>query len=124
MRKKTKKSFDKLTFGKRLKALREQTGLNQEEIGAAINRTRVSYLLIEAGKSAPSADCIMDLLKAFESHKVYTTLDYLFGRTNHSNDTYQIKELREKLEKAEKELVNCQKISKLQEQLLENQPRK
>ena len=124
MRKKTKKSFDKITFGKRLKALREQTGLNQEDIGAAINRTRVSYLLIESGKSAPSADCIMDLVKAFEGYKVYTTLDYLFGRTNHSNDTYQIKELREKLDKTESELANCQKISKLQEQLLEKTPRK
>jgi len=124
MRKKTKKSFDKLTFGKRLKVLREQTGLNQEEIGAAINRTRVSYLLIESGKSAPSADCIMDLVKAFESHKVFTTLDYLFGRTNHANDSYQLKELREKLDKAEGELANCLKISRLQEQLLEKQVRK
>lgn len=99
MRKKTKKSFDKLTFDKRLKVLREQTGLNQEETGTAI----------ESGRSAPSADCIMDIVKAFESHKVYTTLDYLFGRTNHANDSYQLKELREKLD---------------QEQLLEKPSRK
>jgi DNA-binding XRE family transcriptional regulator len=119
MRKKQENTFNKLVFGKRLKALREQTGLSQEEMGKLINRTRVSYVIIEGGKTAPSLDCVMDIIRVLEKKKVFVSLDYLVGRSDYQNDGGVIKTIKEKLEKCETELANCQRISKLQDRLLE-----
>lgn len=118
MREIKKKSFKKALFGSRLKKLREQLGINQIEMGTLINRTRVSYVLIEGGKTAPSADCIMDILSVLKSNGVNVSLDYLFGETDHQNETDPSLELKGRCDQLQKELEQCQKISSLQDQLL------
>lgn len=118
MRTVQKKSFKKAVFGTRLKKFREQLGINQDEMGRLINRTRVSYAIIEGGKTSPSADCIMDILSVLKSNGVNVSLDYLFGETDHQNETDPSLELKARCEQLQKELEQCQKISSLQDQLL------
>lgn len=118
MRNIQKKSFKKAVFGSRLKKFREQLGINQDEMGRLINRTRVSYVIIEGGKTAPSADCIMDILSVLKSNGLKVSLDYLFGETDHQNEAAPYLELKGRYEQIQKELEQCQKISSLQDQLL------
>ncbi len=118
MRKIQKQSFKRIIFGARLKKLREEMGYSQEEMGKLINRTRVSYLKVEAGKSSPSADSIMDILGVLKSQNINVSLDFLFGETDHQNVTAPTLELKGRCDQLQKELEQCQKISSLQDQLL------
>jgi DNA-binding XRE family transcriptional regulator len=118
MRIKQTKSFDRQTFGNRLKRIREELGITQQMMAKAINRTRSAYVIIEGGKAAPSVDCIIDILREFKKRDVSVTLDYLFGEVEHQNEGTSYQELKKKFEEQAKELAQCQKISHLQEELL------
>lgn len=63
-----------LTFGERVRNLREDRDLNQTQLGEALNMTqrRVSY--IECGKYEPSIEDIVAICRFFK-----VSADYLLG---------------------------------------------
>jgi len=67
-----------LTFGEKVRLLREEKELNQTELGSAVGMTqrRVSY--IENDKYEPSVEDIRTLCRFFN-----VSADYLLGFPNH-----------------------------------------
>lgn len=63
-------------FNERLKELREELGLTQEELGKRINVSRTAVSGWEIGSSEPN---ILNLIKLSDIFNV--SLDYLLGRT-------------------------------------------
>ena len=65
-----------LTFGERVRNLREDMDLNQTQLGEKLNMTqrRVSY--IECGKYEPSIEDIVAICRFFK-----VSADYLLGLT-------------------------------------------
>ena len=62
-------------IGKRLKELRMEKGLSQEELGYAIGVTKVSICGYENGTRIPNLEKLVRLAERLE-----TTTDYLLGR--------------------------------------------
>ena len=54
-----------MLLGKRIKSLRKEKGLTQEELGKAINVTKVSICCYEKGTRTPSLDTLNDLSEVF-----------------------------------------------------------
>ena len=69
-------------FGKRLKELRKKSKMTQQELGNAINVTKVSICCYEKGTRVPSLETLIDISNLFK-----VDLDYLIG-----NDTYVVSE--------------------------------
>lgn len=95
-------------IGKRLKELRKNKNLNQEELGKLINVTKVSICCYEKETRTPNLDTFEDLLKVFN-----VSADYLLGNDKkvvmEENEDYKIFLAKEDLEllkeiKANKEL--------------------
>ena len=63
-----------LTFGEKIKSLREVAGINQTELGKKVNMTQRKISYIECGKCEPSIDDIIALCNYFK-----VTSDYLLG---------------------------------------------
>ena len=74
-------------IGKRIKELRMEKGLSQQELGAIIHVTKVSICGYENGTRTPNLEKLALLADALE-----TTTDYLLGREikvkNEENRTY------------------------------------
>ena len=70
---------------KRLKDLREDNELRQDDIAKILNITRQQYSLYELGKRTLPID-LLNILAEFYN----TSTDYILGRTNNKN-TYQEK---------------------------------
>ena len=66
-----------LTFGERVRNLREDAELNQTQLALAINATQRKVSYIECGKYEPSINDIIALSKFFN-----VSSDYLLGLTN------------------------------------------
>ena len=64
----------KLTFGERVRNLREDADLNQTQLGKAIGMTQRKISYIECGKYEPSVDDIVALCRFFK-----VSSDYLLG---------------------------------------------
>lgn len=64
----------KLTFGDRIRNLREDADLNQTQLGQAVNMTQRKISYIECGRYEPSVDDIV----AF-CHYFRVSADYLLG---------------------------------------------
>lgn len=64
----------KLTFGEKIRNLREDADLNQTELGKAIGMTQRKISYIECGKYEPNIDDIITLCRYFE-----VSSDYLLG---------------------------------------------
>lgn len=62
-------------IGKRLKELRNQKGLSQQDLGDAIGVTKVSICGYENGTRLPNLEKLVSLAEELE-----TTTDYLLGR--------------------------------------------
>lgn len=62
-------------IGKRLKELRIQKGLSQQDLGDAIGVTKVSICGYESGTRVPNLEKLIQLAEELE-----TTTDYLLGR--------------------------------------------
>ena len=56
----------KLTFGEKLRNLREDADLNQTQLGTAVNMTQRKISYIECGKYEPSIDDIIAFCHFFE----------------------------------------------------------
>lgn len=61
--------------GSRIRELRKEKGLTQEELGKLINVTKVSISCYENGTRIPNLETFIDLLEVLD-----TTPDYLLGR--------------------------------------------
>lgn len=62
-------------FSERLKRLRKNKGLKQQELASKLNISQKSYSNWENGKTEPSFDNLVKLADFFE-----VSLDWLFGR--------------------------------------------
>lgn len=63
-----------LTFGEKVKLLREQAELNQTELGKAVNMTQRKISYIEHNKYEPGMDDLVALCRFFN-----VSADYLLG---------------------------------------------
>ncbi len=63
-----------LSFGERIRNLREDKDLTQSELGEQVNMTQRKISYIERGKYEPSIDDIVSLCKFFN-----VSSDYLLG---------------------------------------------
>jgi DNA-binding XRE family transcriptional regulator len=118
MRTKQNKSFNRKLFGKRLRDFRQQLKITGKEFAEGIDRTRSAYVVMEAGRIAPSMDCAMDIIEFLRKKKIVTDMNYLAGITSHQNQAAAIKELKDKYDKLLKDYESTLKINHLQEQLL------
>ncbi len=66
-----------MTYRQRMKNLREDSDLTQEQVGRVLNKSQQGYNHIEAGRAELK---IEDLIKLCELYGV--SADYLIGRTN------------------------------------------
>lgn len=64
-------------FGERLKALREELGFDQKEMGKKLNLSASAYGYYEQGRNEPSLETLKKIAQTF---KVST--DYLLGLSN------------------------------------------
>ncbi|AJD29899.1 helix-turn-helix transcriptional regulator [Clostridium sporogenes] len=65
-----------VTFGNRLKKLRKDKGLTQEELGKILKVTNVAVAKWESDNRFPDKDLLVQIADYFN-----TSLDYLLGRT-------------------------------------------
>lgn len=73
-----------MMIGERIKILRNEKGIGQDEFAKIFNVSRQAYAAWESNKNEPSLDIIYKLA---EYHGV--TIDFLFGRTNIREDVYK-----------------------------------
>lgn len=64
----------KLTFGEKVRNLREDADLNQTQLGKALNMTQRKISYIECGKYEPSVDDIVTICRYFK-----VSADFLLG---------------------------------------------
>lgn len=64
----------KLSFGEKIRNLREDLDLNQTELGKAVNMTQRKISYIECGKNEPSLDDIIAFCHYFK-----VSADYLLN---------------------------------------------
>ena len=105
-------------FGKRLKELRKQANLTQQQLGNLIGVTKVSICCYENGTRTPTLDTLIDLADNLNVH-----LDYLLA-----TDTLAVDQDNKKntlnLAKDEIELIKeLRKHIKLYEKLLDDPKR-
>ena len=70
----------KLTFGEKIRSLREDADLNQTQLGEAVCMTQRKISYIECGKFEPNIDDIVAFCKFFK-----ISSDYLLGLTEEKN---------------------------------------
>lgn len=68
----------------RLKELREEVELNQEEVAKKISVTRATYSNYEIGRTEPSISILKDIANFYN-----VSIDYLCGNTNIRNNYYK-----------------------------------
>lgn len=73
----------KLSFGERIRNLREDADLNQSQLGKAVQMTQRKISYIECGKYEPGIDDIVAFCKFFK-----VSADYLLGLTEIRKPTY------------------------------------
>ena len=67
-------------FGKRLKKLREELGLTQEELGKKLNLVKSNVSMYENGTRIPNAETLEQLSQLFDA-----SIDYLLGKSEVKN---------------------------------------
>ena len=70
-----------LTFGEKIRNLREDMDLNQTELGKAVHMTQRKISYLECGKCEPSIDDIMAFCRFFK-----VSADYLLGIPKNFSD--------------------------------------
>jgi transcriptional regulator with XRE-family HTH domain len=73
-----------MQFPSRLKALRLEKKMTQEELGKKINVTKVSVSGYESGNRSPDTDTLQKIAQVFD-----VSVDYLLGRTDDSSPSHQ-----------------------------------
>lgn len=85
-------------LGKRLKTLRKEKNLTQEELGRKINVTKVSISGYENNNRSPDTETLQNIADFFD-----VSVDYLLGRTDDPNPLH--KPLPELTTKDEKDIA-------------------
>ena len=67
--------FDQIAFGKRIRQLRMERNLSQEQLAAELGVSTTHYRHIEHGDKGCSVDLLLLLAETF-----HTSTDYLLGR--------------------------------------------
>ena len=67
-----------LSFGEKLRDLRESNKLTQREIAAKLGIKQPSYIRYENGKSEPTLECLVKIADLFD-----VSVDYLLGRSDY-----------------------------------------
>ena len=67
----------RLTIGKRLKELREESKMSQSDLASELNVSQAAVAQYENGKNAPDEEKLFFIAKRFNC-----SLDYLFGLSN------------------------------------------
>lgn len=78
----------------RLKELREEIELNQEELSRKINVSRSTYANYEIGRTEPSVSILVDIANFYA-----VSIDFLCGNTNIRNSYYKDPKLCEYINK-------------------------
>lgn len=73
-----------VTFGKRLKELRRNRQLTQEELGNILKVTNVAVAKWESDNRFPDKDLLIQIADYFN-----VSIDYLLGRTEHPQGFFQ-----------------------------------
>jgi len=73
----------KQLFAERLKELREENNMTQEQLGKLLNVTKQAISSYEKGENEPSLDTLVKIAEIFN-----VSLDYLFGRTKQKDNLY------------------------------------
>ena len=71
------KEFDLKGMGERLKALRNEKGIGQNELAIKLSLSNASISYWETGKQSPTAEAIFKLANFFE-----VSTDYILGLTD------------------------------------------
>ena len=101
-----------LVFGKRLKELRKNAHLTQQQLGDMVDVTKVSICCYENGTRTPTLDTLVDL-----ANSLNVSLIYLLG----ADGTVSDKETKMNVAKDEIELIKeLRKHIKLYEKLLDD----
>lgn len=107
-----------LVLGKRIKELRKERGLTQQQLGDKINVTKVSICCYENGTRTPTLQTLLDLSEYFG-----VDLSYFLGRDFYAiaeeGETYQTSMCKEEVEF----ILGLRKNAHLYEQLIENPTR-
>ncbi len=69
-------------FAKRLRQLRKEKDISQEELGKVLSLTKASISLYESGKREPDFETLQKIASFFN-----VTTDYLLGRTDNRKDS-------------------------------------
>lgn len=69
--------FDRKIFGERLRALRAEKNIGQNELAKVLNLSNASISYWETGKQSPTADAIFKIAQFFN-----VSADYLIGLKN------------------------------------------
>ncbi len=105
-----------MLLGKRLKDLRKEKGLTQQELGNLINVTKVSICCYENGTRMPTIDTLLELGKVFG-----VNIDYFLGHDQVVNKNNQ-----EFFYLAEEEIIILEELRKhenLYEKLIDDPKR-
>jgi transcriptional regulator with XRE-family HTH domain len=76
-----------MSFSTRLKEIRREKKLTQEQLGQKVNVTKVSISGYESGNRTPDMDTLQKIADVLE-----ISVDYLLGRTDTSSDANYIGE--------------------------------
>lgn len=105
-------------FGKRLKELRKEAGLTQQELGDKLNLTKVSICSYEKGSRMASIETLTDICNLFK-----VDLDFLIGTDSYvvseSNENYGVRMAKEEIDL----IVELRKHADLYNALINNQKR-
>ncbi|MET1250208.1 helix-turn-helix transcriptional regulator [Sporolactobacillus sp. STCC-11] len=88
------------TFSDRLKELREDAQLKQEEVAKRLRISTSAYGYYEQGRNEPSLDTLLTLSELF-----HTTIDYLVGKSDDKRNTDYITMSNDKLTTSDKKLL-------------------
>lgn len=72
-----------MLIGKRIKELREQLGLTQEELAERVNISRSALANYESGLREPKGDILIRFAEALD-----TTTDHLLGKSTYTDDSH------------------------------------
>ena len=90
-----------MEFKDRLKALRTEKGVSQEELGKFLKYEHATISQYESGKRKPDFETLQKLADYFN-----TTTDYLLGRTDIRNESASIEKVRSAVSD-DPELLQC-----------------
>ena len=105
-------------FSKRLKELRKEAGLTQQELGNKLNLTKVSICSYENGTRMASIETLIDISNLFK-----VDLDYLIGTDSYvvsdNTENYGLRMAKEEIDL----IIELRKHSELYNNLINNQKR-